>query len=128
MLKFKRLILAAIKFQDQRTTLVSSVHIIRRTCSSVVSSDEFLDKMSGKSMPKWIQPEGNGELKLYNSLTREKVRIFPFVASLLLIFRYMNNPCLIIKIWCNYFCDGISQSQLDTSFTNYVLVKESHYC
>ena len=98
MLKFKRLILAAIKFQEQRTTLVSSVHIIRRTYSSVVSSDEFLDKMSGKSMPKWIQPEGNGELKLYNSLTREKVRIFPFVVFLLLIFRYMNNPCLIIKI------------------------------
>lgn len=72
MLKFKRLILAATKFQEQRTSLVSSVHIIRRTCSSVVSSDEFLDKMSGKSMPKWIQPEGNGELKLYNSLTREK--------------------------------------------------------
>lgn len=98
MLKFKRLILAAIKFQEQRTTLVSSVHIIRRTYSSVVSSDEFLDKMSGKSMPKWIQPEGNGELKLYNSLTREKVRIFPFVVFLLLIFRYMNNPCLIIEI------------------------------
>lgn len=98
MLKFKRLILAAIKFQEQRTTLVSSVHIIRRTYSSVVSSDEFLDKMSGKSMPKWIQPEGNGELKLYNSLTREKVIIFPFVVFLLLIFRYMNNPCLIIEI------------------------------
>ena len=98
MLKFKRLILAAIKFQERRTTLVSSVHIILRTCSSVVSSDEFLDKMSGKSMPKWIQPEGNGELKLYNSLTREKVRIFPFVLFLLLIFRYMNNPCLIIEI------------------------------
>ena len=98
MLKFKRLILAATKFQEQRTSLVSSVHIIRRTYSSVVSSDEFLDKMSGKSMPKWIQPEGNGELKLYNSLTREKVRIFPFVVFLLLIFRYMNNPCLIIEI------------------------------
>ena len=98
MLKFKRLILAAIKFQERRTTLASSVHIIRRTCSSVVSSDEFLDNMSGKSMPKWIQPEGNGELKLYNSLTREKVRIFPFVVFLLLIFRYMNNPCLIIEI------------------------------
>lgn len=98
MLKFKRLILAATKFQEQRTSLVSSVHIIRRTCSFVVSSDEFLDKMSGKSMPKWIQPEGNGELKLYNSLTREKVRIFPFVVFLLLIFRYMNNPCLIIEI------------------------------
>ena len=98
MLKFKRLILAATKFQEQRTSLVSSVHIIRRTYSSVVSSDEFLDKMSGKSMPKWIQPEGNGELKLYNSLTREKVRIFPFVVFFLLIFRYMNNPCLIIEI------------------------------
>ena len=100
MLKFKRLILAATKFQEQRTSLVSSVQylLIRRTCSSVVSSDEFLDKMSGKSMPKWIQPEGNGELKLYNSLTREKVRIFPFVVFLLLIFRYMNNPCLIIEI------------------------------
>lgn len=30
------------------------------------------DKMSGKSLPKWIKPEGDGELKLYNSLTREK--------------------------------------------------------
>ncbi|KAJ7387869.1 Cysteine--tRNA ligase, cytoplasmic [Desmophyllum pertusum] len=28
--------------------------------------------MSGRSLPKWIKPEGNGELKLYNSLTREK--------------------------------------------------------
>ena len=34
--------------------------------------------MSGKSLPKWIQPEGTGELKLYNSLTREKVRFFLF--------------------------------------------------
>jgi len=28
--------------------------------------------MSGRSLPKWIEPEGTGELKLYNSLTREK--------------------------------------------------------
>ncbi|KAL9955644.1 hypothetical protein ACROYT_G036997 [Oculina patagonica] len=28
--------------------------------------------MSGKSLPKWIKPEGDGELNLYNSLTREK--------------------------------------------------------
>ena len=34
--------------------------------------------MSGRSLPKWIEPEGTGELKLYNSLTREKVRVSLF--------------------------------------------------
>ena len=34
--------------------------------------------MSGRSLPKWIEPEGTGELRLYNSLTREKVRVSRF--------------------------------------------------
>lgn len=76
MLRVKRLLVAVTNFHQQKSTCVSSVHILRRTFSSAVSSGEFEDKMSGKSMPKWIQPEGHGELKLYNSLTREKVRIF----------------------------------------------------
>ena len=68
MLRARRLFVAFTKFQEQRSTLV---YIVRRS----FSSGNFGDNMSGKSLPKWIKPEGDGELKLYNSLTREKVRI-----------------------------------------------------
>ena len=32
------------------------------------------EDMSSKNLPRWRHPEGHGELKLYNSFTREKVR------------------------------------------------------
>jgi hypothetical protein len=34
-------------------------------------------EMSSKNLPSWRQPEGHGELKIFNSLTREKVGQFP---------------------------------------------------
>ena len=72
MLRTKRLLIAFTKSHEQSCALVSSsVCIVRR--SLCCSSGGLDDKMSGKSLPKWIKPEGDGELKLYNSLTREKV-------------------------------------------------------
>ena len=35
------------------------------------------EDMSSKNLPRWRHPEGHGELKLYNSFTREKVRDSP---------------------------------------------------
>jgi len=32
--------------------------------------------MANKNLPSWKQPEGHGELKIFNSLTREKVQKF----------------------------------------------------
>ena len=72
MLRAKRLFTAFTKFHEQSCALVSSVCIVRRS----FASGELDDNMSGKSLPKWIKPEGDGELKLYNSLTREKVIFF----------------------------------------------------
>lgn len=34
--------------------------------------------MSSKNLPSWRKPEGQGELRIFNSLTREKVRIIPW--------------------------------------------------
>ena len=72
MLRAKRLLISFATFHEQSCALLSaSVCIVRR--GFCFSSGGFDDKMSGKSLPKWIKPEGDGELKLYNSLTREKV-------------------------------------------------------
>lgn len=72
MLRTKRLFVAFTKYQEQKTRslLLSSLYIVRRS----FSWEDPDVNMSGKSLPKWIEPEGTGELKLYNSLTREKVR------------------------------------------------------
>lgn len=76
MLRAKRLLIAFTKFHEQSCALVpSSVGVVRRR---LCFSSGDLDKMSGKSLPKWIKPEGDGELKLYNSLTREKVNCCHF--------------------------------------------------
>ena len=72
MLRAKRLFTAFTKFHEQSCALVSSVCIVRRS----FASGDLDDNMSGKSLPKWLKPEGDGELKLYNSLTREKVIFF----------------------------------------------------
>ena len=74
MLRTRHFLVAFTKCRDQKSSSLfsSSWYIIRRSFSREDTN------MSGKSLPKWIQPEGTGELKLYNSLTREKVRIFLF--------------------------------------------------
>jgi len=78
MLRSKRLLIAFTKSHEQSCALVSSsACIVRR--SLCFSSGGVDDKMSGKSLPTWIKPEGDGELKLYNSLTREKVNYIFFV-------------------------------------------------
>lgn len=74
MLRAKRLFIAFTKFHEQSSALISSVCIVQRS----FSSGDLDGKMSGKSLPKWIKPEGDGELKLYNSLTREKVNCWYF--------------------------------------------------
>lgn len=73
MLRARHFLVAFTKCCDQKSSSLfsSSWYIIR-------SFSREDTNMSGKSLPKWIQPEGTGELKLYNSLTREKVRIFLF--------------------------------------------------
>ena len=79
MFRTKRLLIAFTKFHEQSCALVSSsVCVVRRSLCSSSGRLSLDDKMSGKSLPKWIKPEGDGELKLYNSLTREKVNKLSF--------------------------------------------------
>ena len=87
MLRTRHFLVAFTKCRDQKSSSLfsSSWYIIHRSFSREDTN------MSGKSLPKWIQPEGTGELKLYNSLTREKVRIF-FISS---IFSFSS------VVWCN---------------------------
>ena len=74
MFRTKRVLIAFTKFHEQSCALVTSpVSIVRKSLCSSSGGSSLDDKMSGKSLPKWIKPEGDGELKLYNSLTREKV-------------------------------------------------------
>ena len=70
MLKIKNISFAALKYQKAKGSSVflsSFEHLVQRRFSKEA------EEMSGRSLPKWIAPEGCGELKLYNSLTREKV-------------------------------------------------------
>ena len=71
MLRAGRLFFVLTKCHERNSSVLvsSSLQIVRR---SFYAEDT---NMSGKSLPKWIPPEGTGELKLYNSLTREKVRV-----------------------------------------------------
>lgn len=103
MLRAKRLFIAFTKFHEQSSALVSSVCIVRRS----FSSGDLDDKMSGKSLPKWIKPEGDGELKLYNSLTREKVNCW--------YFRPVNYIFLVIICLMQYdiFIDMKSANQIN---------------
>ena len=81
MLRTKRLLIAFTQFHERSCALVSSsvcTSIVRRSLCSSSGGFGLDDKMSGKSLPKWIKPEGDGELKLYNSLTREKVICYYF--------------------------------------------------
>ena len=91
MLRTRRFLVALTKCRDQKSSSLfsSSWYIIRRSFSREDTN------MSGKSLPKWIQPEGTGELKLYNSLTREKVRFFYFIYFFLLSFSWCS------VVWCN---------------------------
>lgn len=91
MLRTRRFLVALTKCRDQKSSSLfsSSWYIIRRSVSREDTN------MSGKSLPKWIQPEGTGELKLYNSLTREKVRFFYFIYFFLLSFSWCS------VVWCN---------------------------
>ena len=74
MLRTKRLLIVFTKLHEQSCALASSsVCVVRRSLCSSSGGLSLDDNMSGKSLPKWIKPEGDGELKLYNSLTREKV-------------------------------------------------------
>lgn len=68
MFKIKNIVLTSLKYHELKGSFffVSSLHIVRRRFSKEG------ENMSGRSLPKWIAPEGSGELKLYNSLTREK--------------------------------------------------------
>ena len=77
MFKIKNIVLTSLKYHELKGSFffVSSLHIVRRRFSKEG------ENMSGRSLPKWIAPEGSGELKLYNSLTREKVEYFPFLGS-----------------------------------------------
>lgn len=91
MLRTRRFLVALTKCCDQKSSSLfsSSWYVIRRSVSREDTN------MSGKSLPKWIQPEGTGELKLYNSLTREKVRFFYFIYFFLLSFSWCS------VVWCN---------------------------
>lgn len=87
MLRARRLFVALTKFHEQKSTLVC---IVRRS----FSAGDFGDiNMSGKSLPKWVKPEGDGELKLYNSLTREKVRISLLFCSVIFFFQCVQWLC-----------------------------------
>lgn len=68
MLRIKNISFATLKYQEAKgsSVFLSSLHLVRRRFSKEA------EEMSGRSLPKWIAPEGCGELKLYNSLTREK--------------------------------------------------------
>lgn len=105
MLKARRLFADLTKFHKQKSTLV---YIVRRS----FASGDFNDiNMSGKSLPKWIKPEGDGELKLYNSLTREKVRAFLLFYPVIFFFFFSA----VWFVWRNItsFIE-ISQSSLYT--------------
>ena len=69
MLRIKNISFATLKYQEAKgsSVFLSSFHLVGRRFSKEA------EEMSGRSLPKWIAPEGCGELKLYNSLTREKV-------------------------------------------------------
>ena len=69
MLSIKNISFATLKYQEAKgsSVFLSSFHLVGRRFSKEA------EEMSGRSLPKWIAPEGCGELKLYNSLTREKV-------------------------------------------------------
>lgn len=96
MLRARRLFVALTKFHEQKSTLVC---IVRRS----FSAGDFGDiNMSGKSLPKWVKPEGDGELKLYNSLTREKVRISLLFCSVIFFFSVYNG-CVICLMQYNFF-------------------------
>lgn len=68
MLRIKNISFATLKYQEAKgsSVFLSSFHLVGRRFSKEA------EEMSGRSLPKWIAPEGCGELKLYNSLTREK--------------------------------------------------------
>ena len=91
MFRTKRLLIAFTKFHEQSCALVSSsVCVVRRSLCSSSGGLSLDDNMSGKSLPKWIKPEGDGELKLYNSLTREKVNCCYFWPVDYFLFQVVN--------------------------------------
>ena len=92
MLSIKNISFATLKYQEAKgsSLFLSSFHLVGRR------SSKEAEEMSGRSLPKWIAPEGCGELKLYNSLTREKVWFHncffcSFFFPLLLFFRLEND-------------------------------------
>lgn len=97
MFRTKRVLIAFTKFHEQSCALVTSpVSIVRKSLCSSSGGSSLDDKMSGKSLPKWIKPEGDGELKLYNSLTREKVNCCYFrPVFLLFFFFHVVSICLM---------------------------------
>lgn len=97
MLKARRLFVDLTKFHKQKSTLV---YIVRR---SFASGDLNDINMSGKSLPKWIKPEGDGELKLYNSLTREKVGGFILFYLVIFFSMYKILCCLICLMQYKFF-------------------------
>ena len=68
------------------------------------------ENMANKTLPKWRKPEGNSELRIYNSLTREKVSI----SSRYRNFRIYNMEFCLFLISCRFRClaDLVTAHQL----------------
>ena len=84
MLRIKNISFATLKYQEAKgsSVFLSSFDLVRKRFSKEA------EEMSGRSLPKWIAPEGCGELKLYNSLTREKVWFRNFILCCCFLFHY----------------------------------------
>ena len=86
MLRIRNISFATLKYQEAKgsSVFLSSFHLVRRRFFKEA------EEMSGRSLPKWIAPEGCGELKLYNSLTREKVWFRNVLFLLFLFFFFFH--------------------------------------